>query len=80
MLEVGNGHDDGIDIFAIEEFSVIARCWNFGAVGLYAGFAMHVVEIGGADKLRVGQFARRAEEITAANAGADRDEADFSVA
>jgi len=79
MLEVGDGDNDGFDVFAVEEFAVVARGGNFGAIRLYAGFAMHVVEVGDADELGIGQFARRAEKVAATDSSADGHEAHLPI-
>ena len=49
MLAVWNGHDDGIDIFAIQNFFVISRGRNLPLQGFLRSFVAAVVQIANGD-------------------------------
>ncbi len=79
VLKIGNRHDHGVHIFAVEQGTVIPRGGHVCSVGFDSCLLVHVIQVGNRDQLSRGQIARRSQQIAAANPGADRDEADLAV-
>jgi hypothetical protein len=75
MLVVGDRNDHGVDIFAVEDFFVIARDWNLFLDGLLRGFVPAVVKIADGNAFNAGNVERGGEQFAASGSRSDRGEA-----
>jgi len=72
---VGHRRHDAVDIFAVQEFLVAARCGELGIPGDLPGQRVAaIVEVGGRDALHTGQCNRGSQQARALHADADHAE------
>ena len=76
MLVVHGGDEDGVDVFTIEDGTIVARGWDVGILDRFLrGGVAAVIKVAHGDALNAGDVERSLEMFASANAGADGGEA-----